>query len=132
MNFLVEEELMTPNCAGWSPLEYPEFLAFELDSDMAIRETQAEVAKAILSSEEGVNGNRLLQLIMGGGKTAVIAPIVLCAAARGDNLVRATVLSSLYATNTGDWQWKIGGLLNRKVYPMICTRDMQFWLQCGR
>ncbi|CAD7943080.1 unnamed protein product, partial [Amoebophrya sp. A25] len=85
-----------PNFAGWSVWEWPEFLAYELDCDMAIRENQAEVALAIMSETEG---NRLLQLIMGGGKTAVITPLVLTAAARGEKLVRATVLSSLYATN---------------------------------
>ncbi|CAD7923999.1 unnamed protein product [Amoebophrya sp. A120] len=110
-----------PDNAGWNAKDYPEFLAYEIDADISIWESQAEVALAILSEAEG---NRLLQLIMGGGKTAVIAPLVLCAAARGEKLVRATVLSSLYATNSADWQWKIGGLLNRQVFPMICTRDM--------
>ena len=61
---------------------------------------------------------------MGGGKTAVITPIVLAAAARGEKMVRATVLSSLYATNSSDWQMKIGGILGRRVFPFLCSRDM--------
>ena len=120
---LLKAELhANPNCAGWDPHVHPEFLAFEIDADLSIRESQAEVALAILSESEG---NRLLQLIMGGGKTAVIAPLVLAAAARGDKLVRATVLSPLYATNSADWQAKIGGLLDRQVFPLICTRDLR-------
>ena len=47
--------------------------------------------------------NRLLQLNMGEGKTAVIVPMVIVALADGVRLVRVTVLSSLRATNAADW-----------------------------
>jgi hypothetical protein len=117
------------SCQSWSALDYPEFLLFEIDNDVCIREIQAKVAFEMLGLENECNHqagteNRLLQLNMGGGKTAVIMPIVLAVAARGKKIVRATVLSSLYATNASDWQHKLGGLLNRRVYPMLCRRDL--------
>ena len=111
---------------------YPEILAFEIDNDVNVRGIQADVTFAMLE-----NDNRLVQLNMGDGKTHIIMPLVLtlssasgCGNLEGKktdscaNLVRATVLSSLYATNTADWQWKLGGILGRRIYPMICRRDL--------
>lgn len=117
--------------------EYPEWLLLEVDNDFGIRANQAQVAKAMLP-EDGIvpsslhdlsNENRLMQMTMGDGKTAVIVPMVLVRTARGGrSLVRVTVLSSLYATNAADWQHKLGGLLGRKVYPMLCRRDLRIGL----
>jgi Protein of unknown function (DUF3638)/Protein of unknown function (DUF3645) len=52
-------------------------------------------------------------------------PLVLCTAANGKSIARATVLSSLYSTNAFDWQGKVGGLLGRKIFPMIFRRDIE-------
>ncbi|VEU35420.1 unnamed protein product [Pseudo-nitzschia multistriata] len=112
---------------SWDAYDHPEFLIFEIDNDVGIRDTQARVAFEILEGKRSDTlntSNRLIQLNMGEGKTAVIMPIVLARAARGDKLVRASVLSSLYATNASDWQYKLGGLLNRRIYPMFCRRDI--------
>ena len=49
---------------NWNPTEYPEFLAFEIDNDLCIRDVQAQVAFEILRTDKN---NRLLQLNMGGG-----------------------------------------------------------------
>eukprot|EP00961_Rhodomonas_salina_P083206 1117888-Rhodomonas_salina.1 len=73
--------------------------------------------------------NRLLQLNMGDGKTSVIMPIILCRSADGHRLVRGTVLSSLYPENTRDWQHKVGGMLGRRIYPMLCRRDLRITKQ---
>jgi hypothetical protein len=109
---------------AWDPAEFPDFLAFEIDNDVTIRAQQAKVAIELL----GDKTNRLLQLNMGEGKTAIIMPIVLCAASRGLSraLVRGTVLPSLYSTNAKEWQWKVGGLLGRRIHPLLCRRAMQF------
>jgi hypothetical protein len=117
----LSSELVNPGCDGWTPIEDPEFIAFELDNDVTIRGPQAKVAKEMLDKKEG---NRLLQLNMGCGKTAVIMPLLLCCAANGGFIARGTVLSSLYANNAADWQAKVGGLLNRHIFPMLCRRDI--------
>eukprot|EP00559_Dactyliosolen_fragilissimus_P003496 CAMPEP_0184860846 /NCGR_PEP_ID=MMETSP0580-20130426/5651_1 /TAXON_ID=1118495 /ORGANISM="Dactyliosolen fragilissimus" /LENGTH=1532 /DNA_ID=CAMNT_0027358101 /DNA_START=132 /DNA_END=4730 /DNA_ORIENTATION=+ len=113
--------------ALWNGYDNPEFIMFEVDNDISIRDTQAMVAFEILKEKndgDSLGQNRLMQLNMGEGKTAVIMPIVLARAARGDSVVRATVLSSLYTTNYNDWQYKLGGLLNRRIYPLLCRRDL--------
>lgn len=73
------KDLQNPGLSVEILKEHPEFLAFELDNDLSIREEQQEVALAILSDSEGIEGNRLLQMNMGGGKTSVITPLVLAA-----------------------------------------------------
>lgn len=35
------------------------------------------------------------------------------------------MLSSLYTTNAADWQCKVGGLVARRVFPMICSREIE-------
>ncbi|CAD7926809.1 unnamed protein product, partial [Amoebophrya sp. A120] len=116
-------ELENPGGHGWSPAEYPEFLAFEVDNDLCIRENQAAVAFHMLESPAG---NTLTQLNMGEGKSAVIMPIILAVAARpqSQNIVRATVLHSLYATNAAAWQNALGGVLGRRVHGLYCRRDL--------
>jgi hypothetical protein len=67
-------ELSNPgSCQSWSALEYPEFLVFEIDNNLCIREIQAKVAFEMLGLGKECNHkagteNRLLQLNMGGGK----------------------------------------------------------------
>merc|ERR1719473_2684020 len=70
-------------------------------------------------------GNRLLQLIMGAGKTAVIVPMVVASLANGERCVRVTVPGPLCATNAADWQLKLGGLLGKRVYPLVCRRELK-------
>ncbi|CAD7948771.1 unnamed protein product, partial [Amoebophrya sp. A25] len=114
-------ELENPGSRGWDADEWPEFLCFECDNNMCIRETQAEIALELLQSTE----NRLMQFNMGEGKTKVIMPIMLAAASRGcgQALARATVLSALFSTNLSDWQHKIGGILDRQIVPLLFRRD---------
>lgn len=119
-------ELSNPGCEGWTPEAYPEWLLLEVDNDVGIRKIQAEVALEILDdSKPNSDANRLMQMNMGEGKTDVIMPLVLSVAPRCQKLVRATVLSSLYATNAATWQHKLGGVLGRRVYPMLCRRDLK-------
>mmetsp|Transcript_3928 Transcript_3928/g.10847 ORF Transcript_3928/g.10847 Transcript_3928/m.10847 type:complete len:1137 (+) Transcript_3928:4464-7874(+) len=40
------------------------------------------------------------------------------------DLCCVTVLNSLYPSNTSTWQWRIGGLVNQRVYPMLFRRDL--------
>jgi len=136
-------ELENTGSCGWDPFVYPEWLLLELDNDFCIREHQAEVAKEFLSDEMI---NQLLQQNMGEGKTDVIVPMIMAhfgAVAQRANrttndnsgvhlsdrmseLCCITVLNSLYPSNSITWQWRIGGLLGQRVYPMLFRRDLAF------
>jgi hypothetical protein len=51
---------------NWSPLEFPDWLLLEIESDLFIRCEQVEVAHAIISPASG--SNSVLQMNMGKGK----------------------------------------------------------------
>ena len=51
---------------NWSPLEFPDWLLLEIESDLLIRCEQIDVAHAIISPKSGLNS--VLQMNMGKGK----------------------------------------------------------------
>ncbi|KAK6844078.1 hypothetical protein PG987_004938 [Apiospora arundinis] len=60
------EELSNDGHIGWNPVEYPEWLLIEIDSDLLIRPDQVKVAHAIISPKS--ERNSVLQMNMGQGK----------------------------------------------------------------
>ena len=52
---------------NWSPLDLPDWLLLEIDSNILIRREQIDVAHAIISPASGKNS--LLQMNMGKGKS---------------------------------------------------------------
>uniref|UniRef100_A0A0G4I9W3 ubiquitinyl hydrolase 1 n=1 Tax=Chromera velia CCMP2878 TaxID=1169474 RepID=A0A0G4I9W3_9ALVE len=75
----------------WDPMEYPRWVAFEVDQQISIRPKQSAVACTLLREPDGI-----VQLNMGEGKTRVILPmLVLELSAKKNNLVRCNFLSQL-------------------------------------
>jgi Protein of unknown function (DUF3638) len=60
------EELGNLGHQNWSPLEFPDWLLLEIESDLLIRCEQIDVAHAIISPASG--SNSVLQMNMGKGK----------------------------------------------------------------
>ncbi|CAE7560992.1 unnamed protein product [Symbiodinium sp. CCMP2592] len=110
--------------SNWEPEEHPEWLLFEIDNDVCIREEQVLVAQKMMSGGSEAD-NCLVQLNMGEGKTSVIVPLLIAALADKCNLLCITVLSSLRHSNAADWQLKLGGLLGHRIYPLFCRRDLK-------
>jgi hypothetical protein len=79
--------------------DYPAFLVFEYLSGISMHLTQARLLKKLLETDE--NGHylhRVIQLIMGGGKTAVIAVVLLKLAAKKGRLSLFITPASQYAS----------------------------------
>jgi len=55
--------------SGWDPVEHPDWLLVELESNLLIRQVQAEIATEML--EPGSKQNSVMQLNMGEGKSSV-------------------------------------------------------------
>ncbi|XP_065194826.1 uncharacterized protein LOC135826118 [Sycon ciliatum] len=66
----------------------------------------------------------VMQLNMGEGKTSVILPIIAAELADSESLVRIIVLTSLHNTNINQLVFKLGGLLNHRVYSLPFRRDI--------
>ena len=83
----------------YSIREYPPFLVFEYMSGLSIRGEQAHLfLKKLLECPDGKYINRVIQLIMGGGKTAVMAVVLLKLAARKGRLSLFVTPASQYAS----------------------------------
>src|SRR5690606_15239855 len=87
------QELTNPGHQSWDPLEHSDWLLLEIESNLMIRGTQAEIANEMLKPTSGKNS--VMQLNMGEGKSSVIVPIAAAALADGSKLVRVIVLKPL-------------------------------------
>ncbi|KAI1287738.1 hypothetical protein F5Y03DRAFT_401935 [Xylaria venustula] len=96
----------------WKPIEVPDWLLLEIDSNIIIRDEQVNVAKAMI---DPTLGNGVLQLSMGKGKTSCIIPMVAAVLANGQSLSRVIVPKALIMQTAQTMQSKLGGLVGRQV-----------------
>jgi hypothetical protein len=113
----------------WDPLTHPEWLAFEVDSDLRIRPQQYAIACEMLD-----NPGAVVQLNMGEGKTRVILPMLILEKGKHKGMpgnprrpiVRLIMLSQLLHEGF-DYLHALmsGGVLGRKLMRMPFHRDIQ-------
>ncbi|KAL4786734.1 hypothetical protein BJX76DRAFT_365229 [Aspergillus varians] len=115
------KEAETIGCEGWEPSEIPDWLLLEIESDLTIRERQAEVAQRMITPD--TQENSVLQLNMGEGKTTVITPMIAAYLSNGSQLVRIIVLKPLLRQSVDLLSQRLGGLLNRPVYYIPSSRS---------
>lgn len=80
--------------------QYPEYLLFEAMTDKLLRSDQVDVLAKLLA--HGADSEKVLQLIMGAGKTKILLPLLALMNADGNNLSLVVVPSSHYETNCED------------------------------
>jgi len=114
-----EKEISNIPHANWIPADHVPWLILELEMNITIREIQVEVARHMTQHQHIV-----MQMNMGEGKTSVIIPML--AVSASSDLVRIIVLKSLFPMNYQSLRYKLGGLLNRRILPFSCRRDMNF------
>ncbi|KAI9728103.1 MAG: hypothetical protein M1834_007819 [Cirrosporium novae-zelandiae] len=119
-------ELRTSGHEGWNPMDYPDWLLFEIDNNILIRPEQAEIGLEMISPSSGTNS--VMQLNMGEGKSSVIVPTVAAALADGNKLVRVVVLKSLSVEMFQLLVKKLGGLVGRRIFHLPISRSFRFEL----
>ncbi|KAG2441624.1 hypothetical protein HXX76_003244 [Chlamydomonas incerta] len=106
----------------WDAAAHPEWLVFEVESQLQIRPQQYTVARMLMEGGDGP----IAQLTMGEGKTRVILPMLVLALADGKRVVSLTFLSTLldeaYAYLHGAL---CAGVLGRKLFTMPFHRDIE-------
>lgn len=117
-------ELRTSGHEGWDPMQYPEWLVLEVESNILIREQQARIALEMMSPSSGTNS--IMQLNMGEGKSSVIVPMVAAALADGAKLARVIVLRPLQKQMFDVLLSRVGGLLNRRIFQFPISRSLRF------
>jgi hypothetical protein len=68
------EELGHVGHSNWDPRDFPETLLLEAESGILIRREQEFIASHMRNSQDAIN--IVLQLLMGGGKSSTIVPMV--------------------------------------------------------
>ena len=117
------KELSNQGHQGWDPAAYPDWLLLEIDSNILIRQVQADIAREMISPSSGTNS--IMQLNMGEGKSSVIVPIVAAALADGKRLARVVVLKPLSTQMFHLLLRKLGGLLERRIFHMPISRSVR-------
>lgn len=109
---------------AYNPLDNPEYLVFEYFSNVRLYPNQTALLEAL--QEKGADGNyisKVGQLMMGGGKTKVLAALLLFAAARPGHLSLFVVPSNLYNLVFADLQSAFRTNFDRLVLPLQFTKD---------
>ncbi|CAF1340953.1 unnamed protein product [Rotaria sp. Silwood1] len=117
--------------SNWKPSEHISWLILELEMNITIREIQIKVANHMIQpnmkTDDSTVQSIVMQMNMGEGKTSVILPMLAVnLSSSNSSLVRIIVLKSLFSTNYQSLRYKLGGLLNRRIFPLACRRDMNF------
>lgn len=105
---------------NWSPLDFPDWLLLEIDSNMLIRREQIDVANAIISPPSA--SNSVLQLNMGKGKTSCIVPMAVAVLADAKQLCRLIVPKALLQQTAQTLQSRIGDLVGREIRHIPFSR----------
>ncbi|CAF4214604.1 unnamed protein product, partial [Rotaria sordida] len=126
-----EKEILNVPHTNWTPSEHVPWLILELEMNITIREIQVQVTRHMIQPMLNENNssvrNIVMQMNMGEGKTSVILPMLaLSLCSSSSSLVRIIVLKALFPMNYQSLRYKLGGLLNRRVVPFACRRDMNF------
>ncbi|CAG8984161.1 hypothetical protein HYALB_00008163 [Hymenoscyphus albidus] len=116
-------ELTNVGHANWDPMEFPEWLLLELESNILIRPEQAQIAREMIAPRSGTNA--IMQLNMGLGKSSVIVPLVSATLADGSKLARVIALKSLTEQMFQLLVKKLGGLIGRRVYRLPISRSLR-------
>jgi hypothetical protein len=126
-----EKELSNTPHTNWIPSKHLPWLIFELEMNITIRQIQVDVARHMMQLKQSDNNNEItnivMQMNMGEGKTSVIIPMLaltLCSPL--SSLVRVVLLKSLLPMNYQLLRFKLGGLLNRRIFSFVCRRDINF------
>ncbi len=81
---------------------HPEYLVLEAFDNILLRPEQVKILSNLLEKEGEGYIDQVMQLIMGGGKSKVLLPILAWKKASGRNLSIIEVPQSLYKTNLAD------------------------------
>ncbi|KIM24742.1 hypothetical protein M408DRAFT_331697 [Serendipita vermifera MAFF 305830] len=106
----------------WAPSEHPDWLLIEIDANMSIRPTQADMAKRMLCPLGGKN--TVMQLNMGEGKSSVIVPIAAASASTGDCLCRVIILGPQIKQQVQILRQTLTGICNRPIIYLPFNRKL--------
>lgn len=110
----------------YSPLEFPSILVFEYLDNKLIYPIQFKIIQKFLERKaDGHFVSKVIQLIMGGGKSKVILPLLAELMADGTNCVIIEVPEELLETNFNDLAALSLKVFNKRVHIFKFHRDYE-------
>ncbi|GAO13103.1 hypothetical protein UVI_02024620 [Ustilaginoidea virens] len=116
----LDKEAVSLQPRNWDPHLYPEWLLFEVENNIRVRNAQAQMAEAMMFPLQ--DRNSVMQLNMGEGKSSVIVPIIATSLADGKRLVRVIVAKPQSKQMEEIMKTKLGNALGRRIYFMPFSR----------
>lgn len=110
----------------YDPHKYPLFLAFEYYSNILLRSVQVERLEQFLSDP---TARRLVEMIMGAGKTSVLMPLLSILLASTDSLSVLVVLKSLFGDVSPSVQRIVQSVAKKPVRTLFFDRQSTFTVQ---
>ena len=120
----IAHELLTENCVDFQTESV--LALFQYYENVLLRPQQIEAIKRLLTSsdcDQYAFSETIIKIIMGGGKSKVILPVLAESKANGSNLVVIEVPRALFETNCADLANTSGRLFNQKAVPFEFNRD---------
>lgn len=115
--------LTTERC--YDAEKHPEILVFEYLDNKLLYKKQFKMLEALLSKKDGRLQNVIIKLIMGGGKSKVLLPLLAKIKPKGDNLVFVEVPRELFETNFEDLKNTSKKIFGQEAYPFKFNRNME-------
>lgn len=106
--------------------KHPEFLIFEATQGLLIDEKQFHILSKLSKVENDVFTSMVTQLIMGGGKSKVLLPLLALLKAKGNNLSIIVVPDALLQTNFQDLASVAKSIFNQDIYRFSFTRQANY------
>ena len=103
--------------------EHPEFLLFEAKEGLLILPKQFAIIRKLLQANTTSAAGEIIQLIMGGGKSKILLPLLVYSLAKGDNLCFVIVPDALLETTFQDLAKIVKSLYDRDLYRFSFSRE---------
>ncbi len=119
----IAKEMMSENFID--PKVHPELIVFQYAENILIKAAQKNAVESLLEKEAdtGALKSKMIQLIMGGGKSKVLLPILALKRASGTNLSIIEVPEALFQTNYADLKKTSLSLFDQDPEPFSFDRD---------
>jgi len=102
----------------------PRFLVFEYVFDIVLRDRQVEIVRAF--ADDVKNGrSHVQQMIMGAGKTTVVAPLLTLLLADGDTLVTQVMPTALLEQTRQIMRSRFAAIITKRVFTLEFDRSAE-------
>ncbi|GBG26808.1 Hypothetical Protein FCC1311_030302 [Hondaea fermentalgiana] len=102
----------------------PRFLVFEYVFDIVLRERQVEIVRSFADDVKH-NRSHVQQMIMGAGKTTVVAPLLTLLLADGDTLVTQVMPTALLEQTRHIMRSRFAAIITKRVFTLEFDRGCE-------